>query len=370
MDRFEYGDDKITDKEIMVAVPSIVIGVGVLYLPRVVAADTIAADGWLALLVGGIIIMFFTWLCAKLAVQFPGKQFIDYASLIISKPIAICMTIMLAIQGVLITAFEVRVIGDLAKHYLFDRTPPEVIMLVFLLVVVYAVSGSRAGVLRLNMLFLPIIIFIAIVVMLFTTGWFEKGNLMPFFQTSISGHVSALHTSVLSYLGFFVLLFYISLVKKPKKVPIKAAIGMGVAVFMYMLLFIICIAVFGNHATANLLYPTVELAKEVEIPGGFFERFESVFFVIWIMAIFNTSAMALDVSVFALNSIFKNKPKRKIVFWLSPLILFIAQFPQDFTEVGKLGTLISYYGLGITLSVTILLFIVGKLRGVMDSEKS
>lgn len=370
MDRFEYGDNKLSDNEIMIAIPSMVIGVGVLYLPRSLAIDTIAADSWITLLVGGGIITFFTWMTAKLAARFPGQEFLEYASTIISRPLGIFLTILLAIQGVLITSFVVRVVGDLAKHYLFDRTPIEVIMLAFLLVIVYAVSGSRAGIFRLNMMFLPIIIFIAFVVLLFTLGWFDMSNLMPFFQTDTSGYITAFKTSTTSYLGFGILLFYVSLVKQPKNVPVKAAMGMVLVVFMYVLLLISCIAVFGNHATANLLYPTVELAKEVEIPGGFFERFQSVFFVIWIMAIFNTTAMALDVSVFALQSIFKKKNiKRKIILLLSPIILVLAQAPQDITEVGMAGSFVGYYGLGITMFTTFILLAVAKLRGVKGHEK-
>ncbi|WP_174615814.1 GerAB/ArcD/ProY family transporter [Virgibacillus ihumii] len=364
MDRFEYGDDKITDKEIMIAIPSIVIGVGVLYLPRSLAEGTIGADGWISLLVSGGIITFFTWLTARLAAQFPGQEFLDYASKLVSRPVGICLTLLLTVHGIIITAFEVRAIGDLAKHYLFARTPIEVIMLAFLLVVIYAVSGSRAGVFRLNMMFLPIIIFITMVVILFTLGWFDHGNLLPLFQTDTSGYLSSFNVSIFSCLGFWILLFYMSLVKRPGNAPAKAALGMILVVLIYMILFIACIAVFGNKATANLLYPTVELAKEVEIPGGFFERFESVFFVIWIMAIFNTSALAMDASVFALQSIFKKTAKRKIIIILAPIVFLIGLAPQDITELSVLGSFVGYYGLGITMFTTLLLLAFAKLRGV------
>ncbi|GAA0598937.1 spore germination protein GerLB [Virgibacillus siamensis] len=369
MDRFEYGDDKITDKEIMIAIPSIVIGVGILYLPRSLAEGTLALDGWLPLLIGGIIVSFLTWLTARLAAQFPGQEFLDYASLIVSRPVGICLTLLLAVQGLLITAFETRAIGDLAKHYLFDRTPIEVIMLAFFLVIIYAVSGSRSGIFRLNMLFLPIIIFIAMVVILFTLGWFDKGNMLPVFQTDIDGYLAALNSSIFSYLGFGILLFYISLVKRPKNAPAKAALGMMAAVVMYLILFVACIAVFGNQATTNLLYPTVELAKEVEIPGGFFERFESVFFVIWIMAIFNTTTLALDASVFALQSVFGKGAKQKIILILAPIIYLIGLAPQDITQLSEFGSFVGYYGLGITMFVTLLLLAVAKLRGVTKRGK-
>lgn len=365
---FEYGDEKISDKEIMIAVPSIAVGVGILSMPRNIAEATVSADGVVSLVVSGAFIVFFTWLVAKLASSFPQQSFLTYSSRIISKPIGIVLTFLLSVQGLMITAFEVRVIADVASKYLFSETPFEVIGLAFLLIVVYAVSGSRAGLFRLNMMFFPIIVFISILVVLFTMGLFEMDNVLPALKTDVSGYLVAFQESSIAYIGFGILLFYTVLVKKPKDVPKKASIGMSFAVCLYILFYVMCIGVFGDLATANLQNPTVELAKSVQIPGGFFERFESIFFVIWIMAIFNTSVMAMDAAVLALQSIFKNAAKEKMVFLLSPIIFFISMLPQNEKETSSFGSFIGYYGFSMTVSVTIILLTITKIRGVKSNE--
>ncbi|QKY71445.1 endospore germination permease [Lentibacillus sp. CBA3610] len=364
MERFEYADNIIGDREIMIAVPSIVIGVGVLSMPRYIANPTIAVDGLMTIIAGGVLVLLLTWLVAKLASQFPRQNFIDYATLITSRPLGIMFTFLLAVQGLMLAAYETRVIADVATQYLFDQTPYGVVGLSFLLVVVYAVSGTRAGLFRLNMMFFPIILVISILVMLLTTGLFEAGNLLPVFKTDVSGHWEALKQSIFSFLGIGILLFYTALVRKPENVPRKACIGMSIAVFLYCLIYITCIAVFGNLVAGNLMYPTVELAKDVQIPGGFFERFESLFFVIWIMAIFNTTAMAFDVTVFALNSIFRKNRKMQLIFLLAPIIYVIGMTPKDTPGVTAFGTFVSYYGMAVTTVITVLLFIVARLRGV------
>ncbi|WP_164670183.1 GerAB/ArcD/ProY family transporter [Virgibacillus doumboii] len=367
MKRFEYADDAIRDKEIMIAVPSIVIGVGILSLPKSLAKPTIGVDGLFPLIVGGIVIIFLTWFVANLAAKFPQQSFITYTSTITSRFIGVVFTIIMSIQGLLITAFQTRVIANVAEQYLFDQTPFGVVGLTFLLVVVYAVSGSRAGLFRLNVMFLPFIIFISFLVMLFTTGLFEPRNLLPVLKTDMNGYLKALNQSIFSFLGFGILLFYTSLVKHPRNVPKKASIGMSIAVVLYILLYVMCIGVFGNLAAGNLIYPTVELAKDVEIPGGFFERFESLFFVIWIMAIFNTTVMGLDGAVFLLNSIFKKDRKHQLIFLLAPLAYIIGMIPQNVNEVSLFGLFISYYGFLVTVFITILLYIALKVRGVKSN---
>ncbi|MBR3121113.1 endospore germination permease [Oceanobacillus sp. FSL K6-0127] len=368
MKSFKYADEKIGEKEIMIAVPSMVIGVGILSLPKDLASATVASDGWIPLIIGGFIAILMTWLVAKFASGFVNQTFLTYASSITTRPVAIVLTFLFAILFLLITAFQVRQIADISKQYLFDRTPLEIISLAFLLVVMYAVSGSRAGLFRLNVMFLPIILFIALSVFVFNLGWFDYEKLFPVFKTGFNDYVKGLNTSVTSYLGFSILWFYIALVDKPKKAPKMAAIGMCIPVVLYIMLYLLCIGVFGREVTANLLYPTVELAKVVDIPGGFFERFESIFFVIWIMAIFNTASMALDVAVLAINSIFSKMLKAKILFILVPIVYIISMLPQEIVEVNSFGAAMSISMLFYSVLVFALLFVIAKVRGVKRDE--
>src|SRR5699024_6778292 len=356
--RFEYADELISEREIMIAIPSIVIGVGILSLPRFLATVTTAADGWISILAGGVLAIGMTWIIAKLAASFPHQSFLSYASRIVTKPVAVVLTFLFAFFFLQVVAFQVREIADISKQYLFNRTPVEVLALVFLLVVVYAVSGSRAGLFRLNMMFFPIILFISSLVIFFSINRFESEHLFPMFQTSFTGYLKGLGSAATSYIGFGILWFYLSLVRQPSKAPKYAITGMCIPVVLYMVIFIACIGVFGNEVTQNLLLPVVELAKGAEIPGEFFERFESVFFTIWIMAIFNTTTLGLDISVFALTQIFKNTPKYTIIFILSPLVYVTAMYPQNLIEVSSFGTYIGYVIFGYTVFVAVLLLVV------------
>ncbi len=135
-----------------------------------------------------------------------------------------------------------------------------------------------------------------------------------------------------------------------------------------MLLFLACLAVFGHDVTANLIYPTVELAKRAEITGGLLERIESIYFVIWSMAIFNTASMSFDVSVLALHSLFKKAKKINIIFILTPLILYISLLFNTFEQVSNFGSILFYCAAIFTTSVTVLLFILSTKKGVEQYE--
>jgi spore germination protein len=122
--------------------------------------------------------------------------------------------------------------------------------------------------------------------------------------------------------------------------------------------------VFGHYAAANIVYPTIEIAKEVEVPGGFFERFESVFFMVWIMTIFNTTAMAYDICLIALGSVFKKVKKMTWILALSPIIYIIAMTSQDLLELDTMGQWVSYSIFVYSVFIPLLLLLILKLRGV------
>src|SRR5690625_3693706 len=144
--KFLYSNETISDKELKIAIPSMIIGVGVLSLPSGIASVTVGSDGWIALLIAGILQMGVIWLMAKVASSFPKQSFLSYSAKLVSKPVAVVFTFTFAVYYICVTAYDIRMLGHISEQYLFKKTPVEVVMLAFLLVVVYAVSGSRVGI--------------------------------------------------------------------------------------------------------------------------------------------------------------------------------------------------------------------------------
>lgn len=363
MKNFEYGDKYITEKEIAYAVPSMIIGVGILTLPRLLA-NTTKTDGYISLLVAGGLSIIITWLVASLPSRFPGQSFYSYTSAIVTKPIAFLLTAGMAVYFMLLTSYLIRVVSMVAKQYLFDMTPLEVIALLFLLIIIYGVSGESIGVLRLNLMFVPIILLISVTVILFNFGLMEFQNLYPFLVSDLKSYFTGVIESHFAFAGVGILLFYVSLVRDPKRVPKYAGLSMIIPTILYLIIHLSCILVFSYPVTGTLLYPTIELAKEVQIPGGFFERFESIFFTVWIMAIFNTTAMAFDITVIAFSSVIPRWKRMVWIYVLAPIVFIAAMFPQNLNAVSLFGDILSYAGMGFTQVTPILLLMIAIIRGV------
>ncbi len=364
MKSFEYADEEIGNSEIGYVIPSVVIGAGILSLPRVLAEDTVTADGWVPILVGGGIAVLFTWVVAKLASRFPKQSFLEYSSVLVSKPLAFVLTACIALYFMVFASYEIRFVATLSQQYLFASTPKEVLSFVFLLVVTYAVAGSRVALFRLHQLFLPIIIGILCIVLLMTLPLIEVNHILPLFKTDWKGYLQGTKSTLLSFMGWGVLLFYTGLMNKPKKAVKAGMIGMCVPVILYVLLYLSAIGVMSNTVAANLTYPTNELAKVVEVPGGFFERMEIIFFTIWVMALFTSSIVFFDVSVMAINSLFKKVKKVKLVLILAPVIYLMGMMPQNRLQLAKVSEGLGYTGICVSVIIPALLLILAKFRGI------
>lgn len=370
MNPFNYSDEKISEREFSIAVPSVIIGVGILSLPREIAIVTLFSDGWVSILLAGIIVTIFAVMATKVAMSFPDQSFLSYTSYLVTKPVAFLFLVIIFLIALVFCAYSTRYIAYISQQYLFEHTPIEAIALSFLLVLVYAVSGSRAGLFRLNLLFLPIILFIFLLVALLNVTRIEISHYLPLFKTDLKGYLLGIKQSMTAFLGFEIVLIYAMLVKNPKKITKKIIIGMGIPIIFYIMIFLMTIGIFGNIVTANLEYPTIELAKRVDVPGGILERIDPFVFAIWTMAIFTTAAMMFDVCIFLLSSIFRKINKRILTFIFSPIIFYLSTFPFQLDQIKKVNDFIGEVSAICLMTIIFILFIMTKIRSGKKSENS
>ncbi|TBL81121.1 GerAB/ArcD/ProY family transporter [Paenibacillus thalictri] len=364
MKAFEYGDREVGSGEMMFGVANMVIGFGVLTLPRSIAEQTHTyATGLLAIFAGGMVALLFTWITAKLVSHFPNQNLFQLSAVIINKPAAYVLTVLFACYSLFFASYEIRGVTTISKLYLLNRTPDEVVCLVFLLVIVYAVAGSSTALLRVNLIFFPLIVIIVILLLLLNHGFFELKNIKPFYLTGWKNIAAGAKETTFSFLGFEILLFYGAFSNKPHQIAKAAMIGLLVPVLLYMLIFTFVIGSFGVESTSNVLFPTMELAKQAEVPGGFLERFESLFFIIWVMTLFSTAAMGLCVVIMALQAMMGKVRKLTLLYCATPVCYLIAMSPQDQQQMNTFGKWVSYAGILMGMVVPAMLLVLFKMRG-------
>lgn len=364
---WEYGDERIGTKETVFTISSLMIGVGIMTLPRTVAKATNSSDGWLSILIAGGVALLMAWLIAKLSVRFRNRTFLEYVGDKTGKPIAYMVGALYILYFLAFTSYITRSVAELTKQYLFDWTPGEVISLGFLLVVIYAVSGSRVGLVRMAVLFLPFVLLVTGIFLLMSVNLFEFKKLLPVLHSDWGSILGGVKESIFSFLGFEGILFYATLMRKPEKAPKLASIGVLITIVTYVLIYLFTIAVFSYEVTENIMYPTIELAREVTVPGEFFERLESLFLIFWLVSVFATTSIALDVSIQSLRY-FTKVDKKKLLYVLAPFLYLLAMYPQNIVQLSNLGKVVSNLGIVTALIIPVMLYAFVKLREVIRRD--
>ncbi|HEX6923034.1 MAG TPA: endospore germination permease [Bacillales bacterium] len=364
MKRFEYSDKEIGNKEITMAVSSILVGAGTLTFPRLVARYTISADGWISIIIAGIFAVFFAWIAARLASRFPNTSFFDYTAKIATKPVSYVLTFFFAIHFLLMASYAARGIASASKMFMLPKTPTEVTVLTFLLVVSYCVAGSRTALLRINLFFFPMVALIIILIQLANLRFFEAEDLLPVLATDWVNLLKGTQAAYLYFAGYTIILFYAAYMNNPKDTGKLTVYGVLISFGLYVLIYIFAMGILSPVVAENTMYPTLAVAKSIQLPGDFLIRFESAYFAIFMMTIFNTASMAFDVTVICLSSIFRRVKKVVWVLILAPLIFILAMTPKTVVEMAQSRFILIMFAFAFSLLVPVCLLVIAKIRGV------
>ncbi|HEB2440917.1 spore gernimation protein GerLB [Bacillus thuringiensis] len=341
-----------------------ICGIGLLSLPNTIASGTLFADGWVILLGTGLIVVILGWISTKLAAYFPQMSFYEYTSALVSRPVAFLFSVIAICIYLCIAAYEIRSISVIVNLYLMENTDVKIIAFCFVLVLSYGLCGSRMALVQLCILGLYVVIVSLIISFILNVNNIDFTHLFPILKTPPMGYIRGLKNSGFAFLGFEVVLYYSFLVSNPKKAPVYVVSALLVIVMLYTITYLICICVFSQSVVQELVYPVVELGKELEI-GEFLERFDAFFFMTWIITIFSTTIIYIDMMVIVLTSVFKKTKKQTFVFILMPVVYMISIFPNGQKEIsyfGNIATTANFFYILIIPPVLLLITFVKKKK--------
>jgi spore germination protein len=336
---------KIVPLEMGISLIAMIIGVGILTLPRALAETTGTADGWISVCLAGCIVMIFVFLYTRLQRHFPEQNLLQYiGNGKVGKWIAKALGLFFVIYFVSILAYEARILSIVVKMYLLNITPSEVVVALILFISTYAVTKGVQGIIHLNIMLTPIVIAVLLFIIVLNVE-IEPNHLLPVMPKGIGPVLKGLPQTILSFLGIEILFFLMANMKSSNIRALPLNLCIGVITLMYLLVTVFSYMVFTLDSSKIIVFPTVELAKEVEIPGGFFERIESFMITMWVITIFNTISIVQLVLANLIKSEFL--PQKKAL-WLPAAITFfafiLAFIPNSIDETFLLGEWIAYLG--------------------------
>jgi spore germination protein len=352
--------DRITTIQVALLMYTTLVGVGYLSMPRLLA-ETAGRDGWISLILGGLLVMLAMVLLAWLGQKHPGQTIIQYSQAILGRPLGQAVNILLLLNFVLMAGASSRLFGEVLKVYLLEHTPLEVILISFFLTGAYLSGHGLNPLARLSEAMFPLLLIPIFLILGLAQMEIDYSEVLPLLAEGVLPVLTGVSHSFQVYAGFIILAFLAAFMQQPKKALKASAIGIAGVIITYIMIFVVTLGSLGVTTLNWSLYPVVDLARRVEVPGAFVEKLEAPLLALWVLTAFTTMAPSLYFGTLSLAQILGLKEHRGLVFLFIPVIYQVAMLPRNFGETVLIGSIAGYAALG-TLLLAVVLALVTLLR--------
>lgn len=363
--------EKISTLQATLTVASTVYAVGIVSLPRMIAAETHTPDVWQGLMLASLIGMLVVYINVKLCRRFPNKTFYEINSILTGKFIGSILNIIFIIYCMLVCSLVIRMMAEFIKTLALERTPLSMIVLPFLLLIGYLTSGGLHAMVRLVELFFPLSIIVFLLLIILNVNHFELNNLRPVFHEGWGPIVKSLSVVPFSNLGYESVLLITNFMENPKKAWKAGGLGYAIAMGLYLLMVTMVVGCMSVEEVSRLLWPVVSFAQQIEFPGAFLERFEILFIILWTIKIYMTAASYHFYLVTGISHLTK-KWNKYVVYLPLAALFFLSMYPKNYVELGTFDKIGGFGGIFIGALVPLLLLLISiifRRKGAFDEPQ-
>lgn len=354
-------NDKITTSQAVILLITIILGTGILSLPRD-AARIAGSDGWLIVLLGGLLTLFGSFFTAYLIRNFPEDTFVDYSEKLVGKFVAVLITLTFVIMLTTISSFITRNFAEVMNAYMLERTPKEFIIITQLLLAVYLIRHGIEPMARASQIMLPVLVVPIIAMYLIAIPRADFTELLPFMRTPLKTLIKGSLEIEFSFLGFEVFLMMGPYLRSPKRSNWIMFAGIGSSIIIYLFIVIIVFAALGVEDSKIILWPGMSIIRTVMVPGGVFERLDALILALWTIASFTSVSGYYYTAAITIFHLTGAKEFKHIVTLLFPWIYLISVIPKDVLQVLTFGKYLGALNLSLAILVPAFLCLVCFLK--------
>lgn len=307
-----------------------------LNMPRIVV-ESVGTSGWLLILYVSILAFLIYLLIINLYKRHQGLDLIDIGEHVAGTPGRIFVGSVVLLYLIFVTSMILREFSENVKIIFLQLSPISFVSLFFIVGMIVGAYLGLEAIVRLNVIMVPITFASYVLILIGVSKYFNITRLTPIlgfgsYELFIKGipKISLFSGSIL----LFFLTPYIKSYKTFKSVGyigfLFSAILLFSAVFSYLLVYTYPIAV------ENFL-PMYQLARLFSY-GRFFERFESIFLIFWIITAFLYLSTTMFFIVFFFKKTFKLKYYRPLITPFAVIVLSISLLPENLVTTVNLET--------------------------------
>ncbi|UOE92397.1 GerAB/ArcD/ProY family transporter [Alkalihalobacillus sp. LMS39] len=358
----------VSDFMVFFLIHSMQIGVGILGFQRMVVKSS-GYDGWISVLIAGACIHIFIWMMYKVLSMDKGDVISIHKDLF-GKWIGNLLSLLLLFYFLLLALTVLRSYIEVVQVWVFPELPTVVMSLFIVIVMYFIVSGGFRAVTGFCVIsfFLTLPLFILLLFPLEFANWI---NLLPVWKHTILELVVGAKETVISFLGFELLLLYYPFIKKAKHSQRWAQLGAFVTTVVYTGIMFVSLSFFSEEQLNRTIWATLTMFKVVELP--FIERVEYIGISMWLVLVAPNIALAIWGATRAGKQIF-GVNQRILLMLMLAFVFILSLLFEDRNSILQLQQFLAYCGLVVLLGYLPFLFLshllISKVRKNNESSQA
>lgn len=243
------------------------------------------AQGYLAILAGGIISFGVTIISLRIGRRFPKQTPFIYARTIFGRILGTLLMLLLILTALTAVSLVIRNLGDFLITAILPNTPLSANILLMLFLVCVGCYIGLETLARFNELFAPFILLAWIFVIVAAVPKIDLGWFRPLLDINLGGLLpTTVLASALLIDGTIELMFF-PFVSDQKLLTKYLGYGIAIGTSIVLLLQVSVIGVYSPALAKTFAFPVLQLAQDATL-GIFFGRIEAIFLVIWVVGTF------------------------------------------------------------------------------------
>lgn len=335
------------------------IGIAVLSFPYDLHKAA-GADGWISVLVAGAVVQLLLVGYAMLCQRFPRQNLYQFIPLIVGKWLGNVLNVVYILHFTFTSCLILLLEMVIVELWILPHMTPGLIIVANCIVCLYMAKENIRIIARYNAL-ITLLIIVMLGIMMTSFSQMDYRYLLPVGQGGFHAIMLGVKSSLLSFLGFEVLLVLNSDIQAKGKSlipPILWANGVATAFFMIMVL--VCYLNFSPESLRFIPQPVPYYLNGISLP--FLERLDLLFLSIWLVKVTSTQISYLYSAGKGLGLLFHRNEHKKAIYYLVPLVCLMGTFWRSENRIQVLEK-ISQFDSFIILGIPIVLLMLAWLRG-------
>jgi len=352
---------KIGTLEAIMLILTIVVTHTILSLPRTILVSTKSAS-IINLIFVSILAIFISCFIVKLMRKFPGSDLIDISEYLGGKTFKNIIGIIFILYFIISSSILLRNFAESLKIIYYPMSNIIFIIAFFIIAVCVTNRLDFNASLKTNLLIIPLVLFSMIFLFFSTMENFVPEKFFPIFGDGLFNTFILGLTNLSAFGGIAYIYFLPPLLKEPEKLKKIALTSTGISAIYLILCVSTLLFMFSFFINTNEITPLYNATRYIEF-GKFFQRLESLFLLVWILAFACYLSIAIKFSMNILKKLLNLETKKALIDLFGILILGIALVPKNYAISDKFETEIyPYLVLGITFALGISILIVANFK--------